>query len=181
MPQGMGWLPQATEHVDLSFIPMVGTDDLEATPERAYPWGDVVVPELSHEDRLRMASRSLTRVDRSLPPQDLARIVEHPNSGSPAFLSLLLAQLHQVGRHDDLSATVEALSASASASIDELVERCVDRVRVGLDERHARQVPRLLSLLHVPLGADRGGDRRHGRPSARRLRLGRPGTAPSMP
>ena len=74
--------------------------------------------------------------------------MEHPCSGDPAFLALLLNELHKVPRHNEVQGGLQAMLATSSVTM--LLDRCLDRMEGDLDPRRAAQLPAFLSLLTRP-------------------------------
>nr|WP_255422219.1 DUF4062 domain-containing protein [Tessaracoccus sp. MC1627] len=144
MIMGLGWLPQQSPATTIEYIPMVVTGADESTTY-AFDTATVQVPALSTEDRRTLVHSSLASAGRTLLAEDVEAIVDHPQTGDPAFLGLLLDELHRVGSHMQLADRLSALLRATSTT--QLVGEVLARVTSDVKPEPAADVTAVLTLL----------------------------------
>lgn len=143
--RSLGWVPQQGSANRLSFVPILATDDLQDDSTFAFPVATIDIPPLSGADRSALIGSSLAAVDRHLSESDTEALVSHPNTGSPAFLGLVLDEMHKVASHDQVSVALKGLLSASS--MDELVALALNRVERELEPGRVYGLHALLALL----------------------------------
>ena len=129
----------------MDFIPTLVTTGPGEDVDYAYAAAAIDVPALRFRERAVLIEASLVSVDRSLADDAVQALVEHPTSGDPAFLGLLLDELHKTPSHADVATRLEELLSAIS--MDDLVTTVLDRVELDLGLERFADLQAFLALL----------------------------------
>ncbi|WP_081480423.1 DUF4062 domain-containing protein [Serinicoccus profundi] len=144
MMMGLGWLPQQSPATTIKYIPMVVTAADQPTTY-AYDTATVRVPPLGTEDRRTLVESSLASAGRTLLAKEVEAIVNHPQTKDPAFLGLLLDELHKVGSHTRLAHRLSTLLRATSTA--QLLGDVLARVTSDVRPEAAADATAVLTLL----------------------------------
>ena len=109
-------------------------------------WTHITIEPLSHEDRTAFAREYLGRFRKRLTPRQLRAIADHPLSGSPSFLAIILEELRTYGSHEDLDTWLETLlsndphAAKDQSGLGRYFEYALERLESELGQDRVRQV-----------------------------------------
>lgn len=111
----------------------------------ALAWTEIKVEPLSPSDRTAFVEGYLSRFRKRLTPTQSQAITDHPLSGNPSFLSILLEELRTYGSHEDLGTWLETLlsrdpHAANNQGIGQYFEYALERLERELGEDRVRQV-----------------------------------------
>jgi tetratricopeptide (TPR) repeat protein len=115
-------------------------------------WAEIKVHPFTPEEQREFITEHLGKYRKSLKPEQVARVQEHPLSGNPLFLRTLLEELRIFGVHEELEKKITWYLESHTA--DQLFTKVLERVEGDTDANAVRSAMEAIWASRAGLSQD---------------------------